>query len=61
MAHGVNDDFGFRGFVKDGVRVGRCRQAADSGIIRASANVGMNQEEADKSLNAGLNALGSLW
>jgi hypothetical protein len=56
VAHGVINDLGFRGLVKNDVRVGRCRQAADGGIIRAGADVGMKQEKVDNSLNA----LGSL-
>jgi len=53
----MNDDFGFCGFVKNDVRVGRCRQTADSGIICAHADVRVKQEKVDNSLNAGLNAL----
>jgi len=60
VAHGMNDDLGRRGLIKNDVRVGRCRQAADSGIIRAGANVGMKQKKVDNSLNTSLNALGSL-
>jgi hypothetical protein len=53
MAHGMNDDLGFCGFVKNDVGIGRCRQTADDGIIRPGADVGMKQEKVDNSLNPG--------
>jgi hypothetical protein len=60
MTHGVNNDFGFSGLVKNDIRIGRCRQTANGGIIGANADVGMKQEKVDNSLNASLDALGSL-
>jgi mRNA-degrading endonuclease YafQ of YafQ-DinJ toxin-antitoxin module len=60
MPHSMNDDFGFCGFIKNEIGIGRRREATDGGIICASADVGMKQEKVDNSLNADLNALGSL-
>jgi len=60
MTHGMNDDFGFRGLIKNEIGIRRRRQAADHRNIRAGADVGMQQEEVDDSLNTSLNLLGSL-
>ena len=60
MADGVNDDFSFRRFVENYVRVGRYGQAADGGTIGACADVRMKQKKVDDGLYSGLNALGSL-
>jgi hypothetical protein len=56
----MNDDLVLCGLVKNAIRIRRCGLPADDGIIRAGGDVGMKQEKVDNSLNASLNALGSL-
>ena len=60
MTHRMNDDFGFRGLIKNEIRIRWRRQAVDPLIIRAGADVGMQQEKVDDGLNTSLNVLGSL-
>jgi hypothetical protein len=56
MTHGMNDDFGFRGLIKNEIGIRWRWQAADRRIIRVGADVGMQRQEVDD----GLNVLGSL-
>jgi len=42
MTHGMNDDFVFRGLIKNEIGIRRRRQAADR-IIRAGADVGRSK------------------
>ena len=52
----MNDDFGLGGLVENDIGVRRRREAADDRIVRAGADVGINQQKVDDGLNAGLNA-----
>src|SRR5712691_8424197 len=61
MADGVDDDLGFGDLVEDEIRVRRGRQASNDRIIRADADMGMNQEKVDDRLYARLNPLCALW
>ena len=60
MTDGVNDDFGFRGLVKNHVRIGQGRHAPDGWVVRASANAGIQQQKIDDRLNAALNTARTL-
>lgn len=60
MTHGMNNDFGFRGLIKHEIEIGKRRQTPDDRIIRAGADVGMEQEKVDDDLNTSLNVLGTL-
>jgi hypothetical protein len=51
----MNDDLGLSGLVENQIGVRRRRHATDSRIVRASADVGMQQQKIGDSLNAGLN------
>jgi hypothetical protein len=57
MAHGVNDDLLFGGFVKDEIGIGRGWQTPDRRVIGARADQRVNRQKADENLNAGLNTL----
>ena len=60
MAHGMDDDFCFCNFIKNEIGIRGRREATDGEIICAGADAGMKQEKVNNSLNASLNALGSL-
>src|SRR5579863_7671293 len=54
VTDGMNNDLGFSRFVKDEKRVGGYQQPLDTGIVRASADVGTPQQEFGERLDAGL-------
>jgi hypothetical protein len=58
MTHGMNDDFGFRGLIKNLIGIRQRRQAPDHWIIRAGTDMGMQQEKGDDGLNTSVNVLG---
>ena len=60
MSDGMNDDLGLRGLVENQIGIGCRRHPTDSRIVRAAADVGMQQQQVAQGLNAGLNPPRSL-
>ena len=56
MANRVVDDLGFRCLVQNQIEVRQRGHAPDSGVVRAGADAGIQQQKVDDRLNAGVNA-----
>src|SRR4051794_19683190 len=61
MPKRVDDDLGFRDLVEDQVRIGRCRQATDGRVAGAAAGIGMQWQQIDNGLDAGVNTPRAVW
>src|ERR1700722_20326104 len=60
MTHGVNDDFSFARFVENDIWVGRRCKTANSRVVRADANLRMQQQKIDNGLDTDLHVSGAL-
>ena len=55
VPHGMNNNFGFRSFVKDQIRIRRRYHSANGRIMRPTTNVRINHKKIRKSFDAALN------
>ena len=53
MPDGMNDDLGLRGLVENQIGVRRHRHPTNGGIVRAAADVGVQQQKVGEGLDAG--------
>ena len=56
MTNGMDNDLALSGFVKNEIWIRRGRHPPDDRIVRTGAYVGMQQQQIDDRLNAGVHA-----